>query len=142
MGKRTKEQQELDIENEERQEMFKNQISDAMKAHGVRFITEPSFAVAENLVSGRLAFNGANPEIEKMMENKRLRAEEVEEAKREKEVQDEEMAMHYGNLKGTVAKKFASKRRHEEGSSSSSLAAPIPDNPAEFLEKGAKMVGD
>ena len=32
--KRTKEQQELDIENEERQEMFKNQISDAMKAHG------------------------------------------------------------------------------------------------------------
>ena len=32
--KRTKEQQELDIENEERQEMFKNEISDAMKAHG------------------------------------------------------------------------------------------------------------
>ena len=108
----------------------------------VRFITEPSFAVAENLIFGRLAFNGANPEIEKMMENKRLRAEEVEEAKREKEVQDEEMAMHYGNLKGTVAKKFATKRRHEEGSSSSSSTAPLPDNPAEFLEKGAKMVGD
>ena len=32
--KRTKEQQDLDIENEERQEMFKNEISDAMKAHG------------------------------------------------------------------------------------------------------------
>ena len=107
----------------------------------VRFITEPSFAVAENLIFGRLAFNGANPEIEKMMENKRLRAEEVEEAKREKEVQDEEMAAHYGNLKGTVAKKFATKRRHEEGSSlSSSSAAPIPDNPAEFLEKGVRMV--
>ena len=32
--KRTKEQQELDIENEERQEMFKNEISDAMRAQG------------------------------------------------------------------------------------------------------------
>jgi len=136
--KRTKEQQELDIENEERQEMFKNEISDAMRAQGLRFITEPSFAVAENLLFGRLAFNGANPEIEKMMENKRLRAEEVEEAKREKDVQDEEMAAHYGNLKGTVAKKFATKRSH----SSSPAAAPLPDNPAEFLEKGAKMVGD
>ena len=74
------------------------------------------------------------------MENKRLRAEEAEEAKREKEVQDEEMAMHYGNLKGTVAKKFATKRRHEEGASSASSAVPIPDNPAEFLDKGAKIV--
>ena len=33
-------------------------------------MTEPSFAVAENLIFGRLAFNGANPEIEKMMENR------------------------------------------------------------------------
>ena len=32
--KRTAEQQELDIENEERQEMFKNQISDAMRSQG------------------------------------------------------------------------------------------------------------
>ena len=62
-------------------------------------MTEPSFAVAENLIFGRLAFNGANPEIEKMMENRRLRAEEAAEAKREKDVQDEEMAMHFGNLK-------------------------------------------
>ena len=41
-------------------------------------------------------------------------------------------------LQGTVAKKFATKRSH----SSSPAAAPLPDNPAEFLEKGAKMVGD
>jgi hypothetical protein len=32
--KRTKEQQEIDIENEERQEMFRNEISDAMRRHG------------------------------------------------------------------------------------------------------------
>ena len=44
-------------------------------------------------------------------------------------------------LQGTVAKKFATKRSY--GSSSSSpAAAPLPGNPAEFLEKGAKMVGD
>ena len=118
----------------------------------VRFIAEPSFAVAENLIFGRLAFNGANPEIEKMMENRRLRAEEAEEARGEKDVQDEEMAAHYGNLKGTVAKKFATKRAHGEGSSSgASVFSPrdfkdlpmVPENPAaaaEFLEKGVRMV--
>ena len=123
----------------------------------VRFIAEPSFAVAENLIFGRLAFNGANPEIEKMMENRRLRAEEAEEARREKDVQDEEMAAHYGNLKGTVAKKFATKRAHggegQEGSSpaGTSVFSPrdfkdlpmVPENPAaaaEFLEKGVRMV--
>ena len=123
----------------------------------VRFISEPSFAVAENLIFGRLAFNGANPEIEKMMENRRLRAEEAEEARREKDVQDEEMAAHYGNLKGTVAKKFATKRAHGQGLDGSSADTsvfsprdfkdlpivpgnPVPDNPAEFLEKGVRMV--
>ena len=108
--------------------------------------------MAENLIFGRLAFNGANPEIEKMMENRRLRAEEAEEARREKDVQDEEMAAHYGNLKGTVAKKFATKRAHGgEGQAGASVFSPrdfkdlpmVPENPAaaaEFLEKGVRMV--
>merc|ERR1712080_468579 len=106
--KRTKERTAIEIENEERQTMFADFISDAMKHQGSRFIAEPSYVNIENLTFGRMAFNGMNPEIEKMAEEERLEVEEAEATKREKDVQDEEMAEFY--MASTISKKFASKR--------------------------------
>merc|ERR1711894_203678 len=90
--KKTKEKTEMEMEDEERQQMFRNQISDAMRHQGSRFIIDPSYASIEELNFGRIAFHGMNPEIEKMAENERIRQEEKEAAKNEKEVQDEDMA--------------------------------------------------
>ena len=78
-----------------------------------RFIVEPSHVNIENLSFGRMAFHGMNPDIEKMAEDERVRMEEAEEARREKDVQDDEMAEFFSSVNSTVAKKFATKRSHE-----------------------------
>ena len=111
--KRTKERTEIENENEERQAMFADSISDAMKHQGSRFIVEPSYVNIENLNFGRMAFNGMNPEIEKMAEEERLKEEEAEAEKREKDVQDEEMTDFYSSMNSTVAKKFSTKRNFQ-----------------------------
>jgi hypothetical protein len=41
---------------------------------------DPSYASVEDLSFGRIAFHGMNPEIEKMVENERIRQEEKEAA--------------------------------------------------------------
>lgn len=102
--KRTKEKAEIERENDERQAMFASSISDAMKHQGSRFISEPSYVNIENLTFGRMAFGGMNPEIEKMVEDERIKAEEAESESKDKDVQDEEMVDFY------ISKKFASKR--------------------------------
>merc|ERR1719346_223068 len=102
--KRTKEKTEIEDENEERQAMFANSITAAMKHQGSRFITEPSYVNIENLSFGRLAFHGMNPEIERMAEEVRLKAEEAEAELKEKDVQDGEMAEFYSSMSNTVAK--------------------------------------
>lgn len=76
-------------------------------------MVEPSYAKVEELLFGRMAFHGMNPEIERMMEDQRVREEETAALKREKDISDKEMAVALstgGSLRGTVAKKFASKR--------------------------------
>merc|ERR1712062_742445 len=90
--KRTKEKTEIDAENEERQAMFANSIT-----------------------------NGMNPEIEKMAEDDRAQKEVAESEKREKDVQDEEMLEYYSNVSNTVNKKFATKRSFAGGSSSGEM---------------------
>ena len=45
---------------------------------------EPSYVNFENLNFGRMAFRGMNPEIEKMMENERIREEEAGRERTEK----------------------------------------------------------
>lgn len=137
--KRTKERTEIELENEERQAMFANEISDAMRLQGSRFMVEPSYVNIENLTFGRLAFHGMNPEIEKMTQDEALRKEEAEAEKREKDVNDEEMAEYYSNLAGTVSKKFATKRNLQGAKlASPSATSSVPD--PNFLSKGQKFV--
>ncbi|KAI9558083.1 hypothetical protein GHT06_014836 [Daphnia sinensis] len=65
--KRTKEKTEKELEDEERQAAFANEITSAMLSHGSKFLMESSYAACENLSFGRMSFRGANPEIEKIM---------------------------------------------------------------------------
>merc|ERR1712071_31501 len=65
--KRTKEKTEKELEDEERQTTFANEITSAMLSHGSNFIMENSYVVCENLSFGRMSFKGANVEIEKLM---------------------------------------------------------------------------
>ena len=138
--KRTKEKTEIEAENEERQAMFANSITTAMKHQGSRFITEPSYVNIENLTFGRLAFNGMNPEIEKMAEDDRAQKEEAESDKREKDVQDEEMLEYYSNVSNTVNKKFATKRSLAGGRSSNNSEMKSDANPDNLLHQGQKYV--
>lgn len=141
--KRTKERTEMEIENEERQAMFASSISDAMKHQGSRFIVEPSYVNIENLTFGRMAFGGMNPEIEKMIEDERLKLEEAEAEKKEKDVQDDEMVDFYSSsVSSTISKKFATKRSFQ-GSKvmpSTSSANETNSNADHMLAKGQKYV--
>ena len=60
-----------------------------------------------------MSFLGMNPEIEKLMENERLKKEEIEEKKKETEVNDEEMASAQDRLNEIVRKKFSTKRKYD-----------------------------
>jgi len=96
--KRSKERTELEIENEERQAIYANHITTAMRDQGSRFVLNPSFASVEDLNFGRMAFLGMNSEIEQMAADEQSRLEERESIKKEKDVGDEEMAQHFATL--------------------------------------------
>ena len=93
--KRTKERTEVEIENEERQTIYANHITTAMRDQGSRFVINPSFASVEDLNFGRMAFLGMNSEIEAMQAREKARLDEKEGLKNEKDVQDDEMAAHF-----------------------------------------------
>ena len=93
--KRTKERTEVEIENEERQAIYANHITTAMRDQGSRFVINPSFASVEDLNFGRMAFLGMNSEIEAMQAREKARLDEKEGLKNEKDVQDDEMAAHF-----------------------------------------------
>lgn len=78
-----------------------------------------------------MAFKGMNPEIERMMEDERLREEEAEALKKETDVNDADMAAFHGDLNETVAKKFATKRKLDDSSKESG---------EDLLKKGSDML--
>ena len=135
--KRTKEKTEIEIENEERQSMFASSISDAMKHQGSRFVVEPSYVNIENLTFGRLAFGGMNPEIEKMADDERVKKEEVESLKNEKDVQDDEMVEFYKNTKYSMKRNIKGEKVGNTSTDGSKA-----DIPKDFISKGQNFVRD
>ncbi|KAM6937375.1 M-phase phosphoprotein 6 [Xenentodon cancila] len=74
---------------------------------------EKSFGPCEDLLFGRMSFRGFNPEVEKLMAllNPKDEAEEEESVSHmQTDVTDEEMALRYESLVGSMKKKFAKKR--------------------------------
>nr|CAD7596388.1 unnamed protein product [Timema genevievae] len=91
---------------------FSDVITEEMKQGSNKFIVETSFVPCEDLIVGRLSFQGMNPVIERIMQ-------EEEDAKREKvapkveaDVSDNEMAHRYSTLVGTIGRKYNTKRGH------------------------------
>ncbi|XP_077567182.1 M-phase phosphoprotein 6 [Stigmatopora nigra] len=81
-------------------------------------VEEKSVVPLEELLYGRMSFRGFNPEVEKLMASinpRRDTREEVDEdmGRMQTDVTDEEMALRYESLVGTMKKKFARKRQRE-----------------------------
>ena len=108
-----------------------------------RVIVEPSFAAVEDLLFGRLAFKGMNPEIEKMMDNDRIREEEAAAMRAEKSIDDQEMAAAYGNLNETMARKFGGKKRqHQQIAGGSSTSSAMMASTSSGVGNSKQLLSD
>lgn len=128
--KRTKEKVEREQFQEEGEEYFGNELTKRMKQESERFIIEPSYIFCENLIEGRLSFHGVNPEIEKLMEAEQNNNNAVEEAKKEKDISDEQMAE---NWKGNNKKKMKTKSNNKSSLGRNNEFEPLPKKP-KFLK--------
>ncbi|CAL8262826.1 unnamed protein product [Merluccius merluccius] len=86
-----------------------------LKAKENHIVEERSFVPCEDLKYGRISFKGFNPEVEKLMvlmnAKEETEEEDVEDLSRMlTDVTDEEMAIRYESLVGSMKKKFAKKR--------------------------------
>ena len=145
--KRTKERTEREEDTEKSQSIYSDFISAAMKHQGSRFIIEPSYVNIENLSFGRFAYHGMNPEIEKILDDEKVKKEELEAVKNEKDVQDDEMVEYYSSLGNTISKKFATKRNANGESipSTSKVKVEIPESAesdSDFIAQGQKFVSN
>ncbi|KAM7415207.1 hypothetical protein PAMA_019837 [Pampus argenteus] len=87
-----------------------------LKAKENIIIEEKSFVSCEDLFYGRMSFKGFNPEVEKLMalmnpKDPEEKREEEENSRMQTDVTDEEMALRYESLVGSMKKKFAKKRQ-------------------------------
>ncbi|XP_017259476.1 M-phase phosphoprotein 6 [Kryptolebias marmoratus] len=83
-----------------------------LKAKENLMVEEKSFVPCEELRFGRLSIKGFNPEVEKLMVlmNPKEKEEEEDVSRMQTDVTDEEMALRYEALVGSMKKKFAKKR--------------------------------
>ncbi|XP_039987949.1 M-phase phosphoprotein 6 [Xiphias gladius] len=86
-----------------------------LKAKENLIIEERSFVPCEDLKYGRMSFKGFNPDVEKLMAlmNPKEEEEKREEAaigRMQTDITDEEMALRYESLVGSMKKKFVKKR--------------------------------
>ncbi|GFY61039.1 uncharacterized protein TNIN_445071 [Trichonephila inaurata madagascariensis] len=88
--KKSKEKCEMEAEEEKRKILFESEIPDALIKGGDLCIMEPSFVPCLQLLNGRFSFKGANPEIERLMEESEQR--DPEKLKKMDGVSDQEMA--------------------------------------------------
>lgn len=111
--KRTKDRVRKEEEDAEGQAMYSNQITEQMRKSGNVVFIETSISNCKNLIDGRLSFGGMNPDIERLMSDKYVKAIEEAERSKEKDVQDIDMAQGYhSSLVDTMGKKFQNKRQY------------------------------
>jgi len=73
---------------------------------------EPSYVFCEDLINGRLSFRGMNPEIEKLMEARMKNIQDQTEVKKETDVSDEQMAIHWQKMQTKFD--IMKKKRHKQ----------------------------
>ncbi|XP_058804728.1 M-phase phosphoprotein 6 [Phymastichus coffea] len=86
--KRTKDKVEKEAFQQEGEEYFGKQT---LPKKSGRFITEASYAFCEELIEGRLSFQGENPELERLLELEHLAKVPKEERDMDADVSDTQM---------------------------------------------------
>ncbi|XP_067007573.1 M-phase phosphoprotein 6 isoform X2 [Anabrus simplex] len=112
--KKSKEKAEKEQEAEDSRAIFSDAITEGMKHGGNRFIIESSYIPCEDLIVGRLSFQGMNPEIERIMQLESEAELAKVQPKTETEISDEEMAHRYNTLVSTIGQKFNTKRENRK----------------------------
>lgn len=94
--------------------MFIIDIHSTISSNNIRgrFITEASYAFCEELIEGRLSFQGENPELERILELEQLAKAPKEEPDMDADVSDAQMAkmwksttkINVKNIKHTIPK--------------------------------------
>ncbi|XP_011158247.1 M-phase phosphoprotein 6 [Solenopsis invicta] len=97
--KRTKDKVEKEQFQEEGEEYFDNKLTSRMKKATGNFLMESSYVFCEKLNDGRLSFQGMNPAIEKLMEEKENAKRAKEEVKEEVDVSDEQMTVRWKKMR-------------------------------------------
>ncbi|XP_024867660.1 M-phase phosphoprotein 6 [Temnothorax curvispinosus] len=108
--KRTKDKVEKEQFQEEGEEYFGSELTSRMKKASGKFLMEASYVFCEKLGDGRLSFQGMNPVIEKLMEEKENAKQAKVEVKREADVSDEQMAVQWKKMRA----KFDTVNRHRK----------------------------
>ncbi|KAI4495589.1 hypothetical protein M0802_008601 [Mischocyttarus mexicanus] len=127
--RRTKEKVEKQMIEKEGEEYFGGQFSVPMTSKfDDQFVVEPSFVVCEQLIEGRLSFNGMNPELEKLLEIEEINKTMELEKKLEKDVTDEQMAENWLSLR-KVKRNFKRSKKQQ-----GNKTGPIPKKKAKFLK--------
>ena len=96
-----------------------------------QFIVEPSFVFCEQLIEGRLSFQGMNPEIERLIELEEL--EKLEKLKKEEQeeeidISDSQMARRWQNFK-KINSENPSKSNYNRKWVKEDNAEPLPKRP-------------
>uniref|UniRef100_A0A3P8SQM4 M-phase phosphoprotein 6 n=1 Tax=Amphiprion percula TaxID=161767 RepID=A0A3P8SQM4_AMPPE len=86
-----------------------------LRARENLIIEEKSFVPCEDLRFGRISFKGFNPDVEKLMlllnpKEEEEERDEDDQRRMQTDITDEEMALRYESLVGSLKKKFAKKR--------------------------------
>lgn len=112
--KRTKEKVLKEEDEAQSRAMYSNEITDKMRKNESRFVFEPSYMMCEDLNDGRFSVRGMNPEIERILELEEQEKQTKLDKNVQKDVTDEDMSTHYGNMKKTIERKFQSKTQRRK----------------------------
>lgn len=92
--KKTKERLERELEDtQDHGSLYSNIITNAMRSASGNYVTEASFIFCENLMEGRLSFKGMNPEIERLMEQEKVK--EIPSGEMQKDIPDDILAKKF-----------------------------------------------
>ncbi|XP_014223418.1 M-phase phosphoprotein 6 [Trichogramma pretiosum] len=129
--KRTKEKVEQQTYQKEGEDFFASNAAKLAKSKG-EFITANSYVQCEDLIEGRLSFQGENPELERMLELEELaKRAPKEEPVDQKDVTDEQMARLYQQATTKINVKTTTIRKIEQST---------PDRSKEPRRKRAKFI--
>lgn len=105
-----------------------------------QFLMEPSYVFCEELIDGRLSFQGMNPTIEKLMEAKENAKRAQVETKQEVDMSDEEMAVQWQKMRTKFDVMHRKKTQYKANRKSQHSKTNYKEEPMEKRPKFLKPV--